>query len=700
MAFPTPYSQWGNINQPPENQEEDHTLAFLVVTDDRKSEEVFRMKISMEDIKKESLQTLQGHIKNNSHKEYRKLPFCTAQGGSIADLDQWTIEAYLEHVNGHKPNEQPSNVYLRRKQLKVQAEDIPNINLSLPALPENLQAPKAPTILSSINKADWKAVTSINTKPQDLDQDSWKTVTFNNSLCYGLCVLHQDNGHGKSTPIGLIRAPYPAFRIKQRRVYDEEDEKEPELRVPDYIVDDQSYISIYETKTRFQSSLSKSGIDEFDISISGGLPAFGGVVGFSGGVNRSASDQTTTDESGESSQMNISYNFPRVTVRLDEYSLEITEKCKNELLKIKEKTAADDFLKKFGEYFSTQVQLGGRLFASEEFDSHSVSSAKDTKESLKVQAAASFKTPLGAGGSSSFGYGRARNEAESSSNSNLTSTLQWQANGGNTLLCNNPPEWCQTVAAYQNWRIIKRSGNRHILNLLAQFEEDDIHNQVKFLMTEEVQDPKLPVQPQAMQQARQGRMFYLRTTTMGGGSKWYKYLTAFQTAVWTNNEISALKKVKDELPERCATALLHDSVDEGRKCGIFLECRTPEQHGVTKIMYNQPYILRNPSTGLYLYLDCKANGDMFPVAMPKLPSKPTGYWYIRGVDGTEIGEAKQDTPVTIRYGKNETDAPRSFLTVFHETKWSGLLKKGENADDDEVAFTMMYKDIYEGTAKA
>ncbi|KAB8255634.1 hypothetical protein BDV32DRAFT_154047 [Aspergillus pseudonomiae] len=674
------------------------TLVFLVVTDDQKSEEAFLMQIANKDISEKSLETLHGLIKNSSHKEYCKLPFCTAQGGSITDLDQWKIEAYLNYVNKKGSAKNASNVYLRRKQ-KLQVDDIPKVDISLPTPLEYLPAQKAPTISSSINKADWRAVNAIETKPQELDQASWKTVTINNSLCYGLCVVRQDNGHGKSTPVGLIRAPYPAFRVKERRVYDEEDENEPSVRIPDYFVDDQSYVSIYETKTQFQSSLSKSAIDEVDISI--GLPAFGGVLGFSGGLKTSNTDQTTTDESGESSQMNISYNFPRVTVRLDEYSLEITKRCEEELAKAAQANTADHFIKLFGEYFSTQVQLGGRLFASEEFDSHTASGAKDTKFSMKVQAAASFKTPMGAGGSTSAGYGRTRNEAENDSNSNLTSTLQWQANGGNTLLCNSPPDWCHTVAAYQNWRIIKRSGNRHILNLLAQFEEPTgIHENIKNLMKDKtVQDPKIPLQTQPILQSRQGRMFYLRKTSKGDYA-WYKYLTAFQKADWSQDDIQKLKKTSGTIPAKGATAGLHEGVDECSKYGIYLECKTPEGHGVTKIMYGQPYTLRNPSTGLCLYLqgDTEVKGDRFPVAMPTPEGTLPGYWFIRGVDGTDYGEVKQDTPVTIRYGG---DTNRSMLTVFHETKYNGLLKVIQNvAEDDEATFTMMYKDVYEGKAKA
>lgn len=45
--------------------------------------------------------------------------------------------------------------------------------------------------------------------PQELGEKDWRLVTINNALCYGLSVLHQEIGNGKTTPVGLIRAPYP-----------------------------------------------------------------------------------------------------------------------------------------------------------------------------------------------------------------------------------------------------------------------------------------------------------------------------------------------------------------------------------------------------------------------------------------------------------------------------------------------------------
>lgn len=541
-----------------------------------------------------------------------------------------------------------------------------------------------------------------------MGQTEWRVATINNALCYGLSVLRQDTGKGKGTPVGLIRAPYPAFRLKERKLFDAADTTEPTIQVPDFIVDDQSYVSIYETKTQFQSSLSKSSINEVDISGSIGLPAFGGVLGFGGGVKHSREEQTKTDESRELSQMNISYNFPRVTLRLDEYSLEVTQQCQQALKEAVEENKADRFLEQFGEYFSTQVQLGGRLLASEEFDSSITTSASDVKNALKVQASLSFKKPSSAGVSAGFDWGSGDGTQNHTTNSHTDSTLQWQANGGDTLLANSPPDWCPTVAPFQNWRIINRAGNRHILNLIAKFKDPkDITEKVKKLMTEETTDPTLPNQQKPLLPPRQGRMFYLRRSPQGDW-KYNKYLLAYQKEAteWKKDDISALSKTSKDLPEESGTAIIRKSLDDCNKYGCYLEFQAPDGNGMTKIMYGQPYKLRNPSTGLYFCLKTapgKEDADSLLVAKDEDPSSQSAplesnYWFVRGSDGTDRGEVKQDDTVTIRWGK-ESGNSSSILTLFHETNYSGLVKGSRSlGKDDELKLTMMFKDVWEKTA--
>lgn len=60
---------------------------------------------------------------------------------------------------------------------------------------------------------------------------------------------------------------------------------------------------------------------------------------------------------------------------------------------------------------------------------------------MKAQAAASFKTAH-AKGSAKGGYGSSEGSEQEQSNSEMHSTLQWQANGGDTLLCNKYVFFC------------------------------------------------------------------------------------------------------------------------------------------------------------------------------------------------------------------------------------------------------------------
>lgn len=145
---------------------------------------------------------------------------------------------------------------------------------------------------------------------------------------------------------------------------------------------------------------------------------------------------------------------------LDQYSLELTEQCKTHLNAVKDVESLSKFLDLFGkwarlilvlpirlrlltdifffnkgEFFSTRVQLGGRLYASEEFTSSTTASASEVKNAMKFQAALSFKTDTLKGGPKG-GYGDSNGTERIETGAKLETTLQWQANGGNTLLCN------------------------------------------------------------------------------------------------------------------------------------------------------------------------------------------------------------------------------------------------------------------------
>lgn len=88
-----------------------------------------------------------------------------------------------------------------------------------------------------------------------------------------------------------------------------------------------------------------------------------------------------------------------------------------------------------GEFYSSRVQLGGRLFTSEEMTDTSTAATQALKKSMKVVASASF-SGWGVGGSVSASHAAGAGQNAANANSSLLHSQTWQANGGDTLLCN------------------------------------------------------------------------------------------------------------------------------------------------------------------------------------------------------------------------------------------------------------------------
>jgi hypothetical protein len=88
-----------------------------------------------------------------------------------------------------------------------------------------------------------------------------------------------------------------------------------------------------------------------------------------------------------------------------------------------------------GHFFATNVELGGKLFATEQFTSTDTASTSEKANAMKASAALSFSSPWVQG---SFSYSKETQHAESSSTqtSNMSKALSWEAVGGDTTLCN------------------------------------------------------------------------------------------------------------------------------------------------------------------------------------------------------------------------------------------------------------------------
>ena len=87
-----------------------------------------------------------------------------------------------------------------------------------------------------------------------------------------------------------------------------------------------------------------------------------------------------------------------------------------------------------GHFFATRVELGGRLFASETSEMIGATKKEEAAKAMKVSASAAFKGPQVQGSASASHEKQGHTEGDEKTQS-LTATIDWQAQGGNTLLC-------------------------------------------------------------------------------------------------------------------------------------------------------------------------------------------------------------------------------------------------------------------------
>ncbi|KAK8079685.1 hypothetical protein PG997_007503 [Apiospora hydei] len=403
-----------------------------------------------------------------AQREYALLHFCN-KDGAIVD-DTWTVKEYLESIVEVKPTSgQILDVFLKKATKRTYGSIKP------PDWDPGYPLNKGDND-SKFDNFNWKADAFDGDRkyPADLREKEWVIVAHNNSLFYGLTIIRGSSEDGKVPIRGIDRAKLPAFRFKARNIPAYELSNDPgadvdlTLHIPDFIVDDRSDVSVFETNNEFQSSMAKSSFSQLDIeaAVSGG--AFGMEFEASAGYGNSSSGGSSETTMKSSQNLHIQYSFPRVTLNLDEYNLEMTPQCIDALANLKDNETLTAFLETYGEFFTTRAQLGGRLYSSDEMTKTIQSDTEEAKQSMKAGASASFKASFTEGSASAkTGSGSADDKTQTANS--LARSLCWEANGGDSLLCNNPSAWCPTVASFYNWRTTKQDGVYHMIDMLAKF---------------------------------------------------------------------------------------------------------------------------------------------------------------------------------------------------------------------------------------
>ncbi|PKY00522.1 hypothetical protein P168DRAFT_330340 [Aspergillus campestris IBT 28561] len=451
-------------------------------------------------------------------------PFCDPNGSELSDSTKTKI--YLTLVGDDtkdKPQSEATpcrqiSLYYKQKKTRNAIDDetkeFLRSQLDLKTKDEGLSEADVKRLKSAFDSAAWMANGGSKlSHAADLNEKQWSIIVRTNCLLSGYTIVKHDKivggpmppnpdplGYDKKsskskirgqvvTDYKIERTPYSAFQLKKRQfqVYEISADYGQEVlssqtptqpgaenlmfRIPRFRVDDDSYVSVFETQNALEKSLAKGSFSESSVEASAGGGFWGVSAGAKFGGAWNSSDDSVHSESSESKSMNVTYKFPRITLYLDPNSLEITPECKADIDKVNDKKSLLAFSEKYGDIFARRVQLGGSLFASENSTATTVQDKAKHANSLKVSAAASISSSYFQA-SASGSHGEGSNSNSSDTKQDLTSAMAWEAIGGDTLLCNNPAQWCATVGDFYNWRVIDQDSVRPLSEALDEFAGD------------------------------------------------------------------------------------------------------------------------------------------------------------------------------------------------------------------------------------
>ncbi|KAE8361322.1 hypothetical protein BDV27DRAFT_160836 [Aspergillus caelatus] len=410
-------------------------------------------------------------------------PFCDEKGSELSDTTN--LKVYFNVVGADAPKDEESsesagrdlNVYYKKKRTRTELDDetkdFLKKQLDLNLKDQELSEADVKRLKSTFDLSQWKATAGAKqSHAADLSESEWSIITRTNCLLSGhkMVVYRKRQPDGKTTQeMRVERSPYSAFRLKKRdfEPYEISANRKAAgvsygtptaattsklaFRIPRFRVDDNSQVSVYETQNALETSLAKSAFSETSVEASAGGGFWGVSAAVSAGFSHKDETQSVTAKSEEKKVMNIVYKFPRVTLYLDPGSLEVTDEC---------------------DIFSQRAQLGGSLFASEDSTAVSNQTKESKAKAMKASAAASFSSAF-AQASASASHSNGSSSGENKSNQDLTNSMAWEAIGGDSLLCNNPPAWCATVGDFYNWRVIEQNGVLPLYKVLSLFDGFD-----------------------------------------------------------------------------------------------------------------------------------------------------------------------------------------------------------------------------------
>ncbi|KAI2905111.1 hypothetical protein CBS11852_1346 [Aspergillus niger] len=397
--------------------------------------------------------------------------FCNQRGAKV--LDSHSFQAYLDILNEKSSevgeidadNADTYRVYLKHESDEVffplGGKVIVDNKIAGVSAAEQPKAPAVPTTFSH-NIFTNPNTTFAVVHPADMSEKHWSVVIRNNSLLNAHQVVEVDDKVGKvversmHTAFILRPRPFLNYQISDSAASDSIAKQKQMLRIPRFRIEDDSYVEQFEKTKSVSRAIAQSSLSQTaaEMAVSGG--AFGFKASASARYSENNSSSTASTSSEDTKVLTITYNFPRVVIDLDHHSLDLTEECKADLLSVDSAASISSFKDKYGRFFATRVQLGGRLLSSEDITDTTSTAKSEQAKAMKAAAALSFSSPY-VQASAKMSSDKSSTSSSDTSNAASTKSMCWEAKGGDTLLCNDPPAWAATVGSFYSWRAVKQS---------------------------------------------------------------------------------------------------------------------------------------------------------------------------------------------------------------------------------------------------
>ncbi|GKZ83064.1 hypothetical protein AnigIFM56816_007892 [Aspergillus niger] len=392
--------------------------------------------------------------------------FCNQRGAKV--LDSHSFQVYLDILNEKEIDADNADTY--RVYLKHEGDEV-FFPLGGKVIVDNkiagvsaAEQPKAPAVPTTFSH---NIFTNPNTTfavvhPADMSEKHWSVVIRNNSLLNAHQVVEVDDKVGKvversmHTAFILRPRPFLNYQISDSAASDSIAKQKQMLRIPRFRIEDDSYVEQFEKTKSVSRAIAQSSLSQTaaEMAVSGGAFGFKASASASYSENNSSSSASTSTE--DTKILTITYNFPRVVIDLDHHSLDLTEECKADLLSVDSAASIASFKDKYGRFFATRVQLGGRLLSSEDITATTSTAKSEQAKAMKAAAALSFSSPY-VQASAKMSSDKSSTSSSDTSNAASTKSMCWEAKGGDTLLCNDPPAWAATVGSFYSWRAVKQS---------------------------------------------------------------------------------------------------------------------------------------------------------------------------------------------------------------------------------------------------